>query len=269
MKIVVKIGGSLLDKGVPTGILSDLKVLKKQHEFVLVHGGAKIVTNISIKLGKEPRFITNPKGFRSRYTDKESAEIFTMVMAGLINKKVVSNLQNQGVKAIGLSGLDGALILATKKKQLIIVDDRGKKMLIDGDYSGQIKSINTELLDLLTCNEYVPVLASVAMGEAGEYLNIDGDRLASFVARAINADSLILLTDVDGVYLNNSLVEKLTIIEAENYVKEIGAGMITKLYAAIEAIRGGVPEIIIASGLSDNSPIISALKHKFCTVISR
>ena len=147
MLIVVKVGGSILEE-VPDGIVSDIKNVLSDHQLVLVHGGGKGVTEIASKLGKEQQFVFSPTGFRSRYTDKETMEIFTMVMAGKINKKLVSALQKQQIPVVGLSGLDGFLVQATRKKRLVIVDERGRKRVIDGGYTGKVTQINVSLLQL-------------------------------------------------------------------------------------------------------------------------
>ena len=120
--IVVKIGGDLISDGLPEALVDSIVSLTKEHRLILVHGGGDIVTKISTELGHPPKFVVSPKGFRSRYTDKEEAGIFTMVMAGKINKEIVSALQGRGVQAVGLSGLDGALVRATRKKKIVAVD---------------------------------------------------------------------------------------------------------------------------------------------------
>ena len=118
--IVVKIGGSIVD-GLHLTALQDIKNISKKDKLVLVHGGGKEVTNIATKLGKEQRFIISPSGVKSRYTDKETAEIYTMVMSGRINKAIVGMLLRQGIKAAGFTGIDGGLLKAQRKKKLLIV----------------------------------------------------------------------------------------------------------------------------------------------------
>ena len=110
MLLVIKMGGSILKEGASTELVADLKEVAKQHQIVLVHGGGVEVSEIASKLGKEQKFIMSPEGFRSRYTDKETIEIYTMVMAGKINKQIVLALQSQGIQAVGLSGLDASNI---------------------------------------------------------------------------------------------------------------------------------------------------------------
>lgn len=268
MIIVVKIGGVLLANGLSQELIRELEALNREHRAVLIHGGGDIVTDISSKLGHEPKFVLSPRGFRSRYTDKETAEIYTMVMAGKINKEIVSTLQRRGIAAVGLSGLDGALIRAKRKKQLIIVNERGRKMLIKGGYTGQVTDVNVGLLRLLLENGYMPVISSVALGEEAESLNVDGDRMAASITSALRADRLILITDVEGLQLGGRTINELHVSEARDVMNQIGAGMITKVYAAVEAVEGGVPEVVIASGLNE-AAISSALEHRNGTVIRR
>lgn len=267
MKIVIKIGGDLIKGGLPAGLVDELASIGEEHSVILVHGGGDIVTEIATRLGHPPRFITSPKGFRSRYTDKETAEIYTMVMAGRINKEIVSTLQGRGVPALGLSGLDGGLIRAQRKKQIVALDERGRKMLMEGDYTGTIDKVNESLLGLLLNNGYMPVLSALAMSEKAEPLNVDGDRLAASVASAIKADSLVLLTDVEAIRISDKPVTAMRAYEAREVLDQIGPGMITKLYAALEAIDGGVDEVHIASGLKEK-PVASALNGSG-TVIRR
>lgn len=266
MLVVVKVGGSILQK-VPPEIVSDIKNVLSEHQLVLVHGGGKGVTEIASKLGKEQKFVYSPKGFRSRYTDKETMEIFTMVMAGKLNKKLVSALQKQEIPVVGLSGLDGFLLRADRKKRLVILNEKGRKQAIDGGYTGKVNQVNSSLLKLLLDNGYVPLVSPVAVSEEFEPLNVDADRTAANIAGAIKADKLVLLTDVEGLMLDDKLVSKLHADEVQSKLKQIGGGMITKVFAAQEALKNGVKEVVICSGVR-NSPISSALKHEGGTVIS-
>jgi len=267
MLIVVKIGGSILKED-SSELVSDMKNVLSKNQVVLVHGGGKEVTEIASKLGKKQEFVVSPNGFSSRYTDRDTIEIFTMVMAGKINKQIVSTLQSQGMLAVGLSGLDGFLVRAERKKRLVRVDERGRKKVVDGGYTGKISEVNAHLLRLLIENGYVPVIAPVAISEEFEPLNVDGDRTAAYIAGALKADRLTLLTDVEGLILNGKLVPKLSISEVKDVLPKIGRGMITKVYAAMEALNLGVGEVLISSGL-ERLPISSSLKHECGTVISR
>jgi acetylglutamate/LysW-gamma-L-alpha-aminoadipate kinase len=267
MLLVIKMGGSILKEGASSELVADLKALVKEHKLVLVHGGGAEVTETAAQLGKEQRFIVSPEGFRSRYTDKETIEIYTMVMAGKINKQIVSALQSQGIAAVGLSGLDGALLKAERKKRLIIVDDRGRKKVIDGGYTGKINEVKVDLLGLLLEKGYVPVVTPIAMSEEFEPLNVDGDRTAAVVAGALKADRLILLTDVEGLLLKGKPVPKITAAEAEGALSSIGKGMSTKVHAALEALNQGVKEVLVTSGVRQQ-PISSALNHEAGTVMT-
>ncbi len=268
MIIVVKVGGSLLKNEASPELVSDIKNLVSMNSIVLVHGGGKEVTQIASKLGKKQKFVVSPDGFRSRYTDRETVEIFTMVMAGKINKRIVLALQSQGVSAVGLSGLDGLLVRAERKKKLVVVDERGRKKVVDGGYTGKISGINAPLLQLLAENGYVSVVAPVASGNEFEALNVDADRAAAYIAGALNADRLVLLTDVEGLNLEGRLVSKIKLSEVKNILPKIGQGMITKVYAAMEALSLGVGEVIISSGL-EKKPLSCSLRHECGTVISR
>jgi len=268
MLIVVKLGGSTLEEGVSDEFVQDVKKVAADHKVVIVHGGGARVTEIATKLGKEQKFIVSPEGFRSRYTDRETAQIYTMVMAGKTNKDIVMALQRGSVNAVGLSGLDGSLAIAERKKQLVIIDERGRKRIIEGGYTGKISKINTSLLNLLGDNGYTPVIAPIAIGLESEPLNTDGDRMAANIAGALKADLLILLTDVKGVELDNKLIPKMKVLEAKDTLPRIGHGMITKIYAAIEAIDQGVKKVTIAPGL-EPSPISLSIEDRCGTVIER
>jgi hypothetical protein len=129
----VKIGGSLLAEGVEeTELASDIERIASSHNLVIVHGGGKDVTRICERIGKKPIFVTSPEGFRSRYTDLETLEIYVMVMAGKVNKELVAYLRRRGLNAIGLSGVDAGILKAERKKKLVIIDERGRKRIIEG-----------------------------------------------------------------------------------------------------------------------------------------
>ena len=162
--IVIKIGGSIVD-GLHSSTISDLKNILKQDKVVLVHGGGKDVTIIGNKLGKEQKFIVSPGGVKSRYTDKETAEIYTMVMSGKINKTIVRLLLSNGISAAGISGIDGSTIEALRKKKLLVVNDKGRKMIIDGGYTGKINKINPLLIRKLMEGNFVPVVSPIALSE--------------------------------------------------------------------------------------------------------
>jgi len=265
--ITIKIGGSVVDNLHPTTI-SDIKKIVEQEGVVLVHGGGKEVTKVSKELGKEPKFVVSPGGIKSRYTDKETAEIFTMVMSGKINKTIVCMLQKNGINAIGLSGIDGKIIQAERKKKLLIINEKGRKQAIDGGYTGKITNVNASLLKLLLEQGYTPVISPIAISEEFDFLNVDGDRAAAYVAGKIQSDKVLFLTNVDGLLMDEKLVNSLTLDEAKAIIPKVGFGMEKKILAATEALDMGVKEALIANGQREN-PISAAIAHDKCTVIQK
>ncbi len=268
MLFVIKMGGSILKEGASIDLVSDLKTLLAQHQVILVHGGGAEVTEISSKLGKQQQFLMSPEGFRSRYTDKETIDIYTMVMAGKLNKQVVLALQSQGIAAVGLSGLDAGILRAERKKRLITVDERGRKRVVDGGYTGKINQVNADLLHTLLEKGYTPIVTPIALSEEFEPLNVDGDRTAAVIAGALKADKLILLTDVEGLMLKGERIPKIAATEVKEVQGSIGAGMSTKVHAATEALTQGVGEVLITAGTGKN-PISAALNHETGTVITQ
>lgn len=263
--ITIKIGGSVVDNLHPS-FISDIKKVAENEGLVLVHGGGKEVTKVCEQLGKEAKFVTSPSGIKSRYTDKETAEIFTMVMSGRINKTIIQMLQKNGINAIGLSGVDAKIIQADRKKRLLIVNEKGRKQAIDGGYTGKITDINSKFIKLLLQEGLVPVISPIAISEECDFLNVDGDRAAAYVAGKINADKVLFITNVDGLLMDDKLVPKLTLSEAKTLRPKIGPGMEKKILASTEALDMGVREALIANGQREN-PISSAITHDSCTVI--
>ncbi len=265
--ITIKIGGSVVDNLHPSTI-PDIKKVSEREGVIIVHGGGKEVTKISKQLGKEPKFVVSPSGIKSRYTDKETAEIFTMVMSGKINKTIVCMLQKNGVNAVGLSGVDGKVIQAVRKKKLIIVNDKGRKQAIDGGYTGKITNVNAEFVKSLLDKGYTPVISPIAISEESEFLNVDGDRAAAYVAGKVQTEKVLFITDVDGLIMEEKLVENLTLAEAKEIRPKVGFGMEKKILAATEALDMGVNEVLIANGQKEN-PISAAIAHNSCTVIRK
>jgi [amino group carrier protein]-L-2-aminoadipate 6-kinase len=267
VRIVVKIGGSLIKEEVPKALVDDLKAHSLTHQFVIVHGGGEVVTDIATRMGKEQRFVVSPEGIRSRYTDKETAEIYRMVMTGLLAKRLVLAFRNEGLKTLSLSGIDAELMQGKRKTRLVVVDERGRKIAMDGGYTGKVQKVNAEILEPLLSSGYIPIISPVALSEKGEPLNVDGDRAASIIAQGIKADLVFFMTNVDGLLLDESLVRHMSLSEASSSLPKIGFGMQKKIMAAVEAVEGGVKEAVICSGLRV-APISSALSHNDCTVIS-
>jgi len=265
--ITIKIGGSVVDNLHSTTI-SDIKKVVESEGVILVHGGGKEVTKVSEQLGKEPKFVVSPSGIKSRYTDQETAEIFTMVMSGRINKTIVRLLQKNGVNAIGLSGVDAKILQAERKKKLIIVNEKGRKQVIDGGYTGKITEVNVKFIKSLLEQGYTPVISPIAISEEYDFLNVDGDRAAAYVAGKVQADKVLFITNVDGLLMDEKLVMDLTLAEAKEIRPKVGFGMEKKILAATEALDMGVKEAIIANGQKEN-PISAAIAHENCTVIKK
>ncbi len=263
--ITIKIGGSVVDNLHPS-IIADIKKIAESEGVILVHGGGKEVTKVCEQLGKEPKFVTSPSGIKSRYTDKETAEIFTMVMSGRINKTIVQMLQKSGINAIGLSGVDAKIIQAERKKKLLIVNEKGRKQAIDGGYTGKIIDINSKFIKSLLDQGLTPVISPIAISEESEFLNVDGDRAAAYVAGKVGCDKVLFITNVDGLLMDDKLVPKLSLAEAKEIRPKIGPGMEKKILASTEALDMGVKEALIANGQKEN-PISAAITHDNCTVI--
>ena len=263
--IVIKIGGSVVD-GLHSSALADIKSIAEKYELVIVHGGGKEVTATATKLGKQQKFIVSPGGVRSRYTDKETAEIYTMVMSGKLNKAIVQMLLRQDINAVGVAGIDGGILKAERKKKLLVINEKGRKMMIEGGYTGKITSVDASLVSDLVRSGYVPVISPIALSEEFDFLNVDGDRAAAYVAGGIKADKVIFITDVNGLILNEKLVSSMTLDQAKEALPKIGSGMDKKVLACIEALEMGVKEAVIASGQTEN-PLSTAMTHRNCTVI--
>ncbi|KYH40406.1 MAG: acetylglutamate/acetylaminoadipate kinase [Candidatus Bathyarchaeota archaeon B26-2] len=265
--IVLKLGGDIFESGMNLNLSKDIKKTLRRDSVIIVHGGGDEVTRVAEKLGKRQVFVTSPSGIRSRYTDEETVRIYTMVMAGRVNKAIVRWLLSEGVPAIGVSGVDAAILRARRKKRLLIIDERGRKRIIEGGFTGKIIDVDPIPLSLLVQSGYVPVVAPIAIGEEYELLNVDSDRAAAYLAGGLRAESIIFLTDVRGVIMDGDYLERLSLEEAENLLPKVGPGMDKKVLASIEALRAGVKEAIISSGFVED-PITSALDHKVGTVIT-
>ena len=259
--IVVKAGGngSLNMEAVCADVA---RLIEQGEQVVLVHGGSHDTNVISEKLGHPPRFVTSVSGHVSRYTDRETLEIFAMVTAGRINKLLVERLQQLGVNAIGLSGLDGRLLEGERKSALRIVEN-GKRKVLRGDYSGTIEQVNDALLRALLVAGYVPVVAPLAVSHQSEALNVDGDRVAAAIGAALQAQTLIILSNVPGLLRDfpdeDTLISLIPWEEAREHLDRYARGrMKKKLLGAIEAMSDGVEKVVIGDGRIDE-PLQRAL----------
>ncbi len=219
---------------------------------MLVHGGSHETNVVSEKLGHPPRFVTSASGHSSRYTDRETLEIFAMVVAGRINKLLVERLQRLGVNAIGLSGLDGRLLEAKHKPALRIVED-GKQKILRGECSGIIERVNAGLLSTLLAAGYVPVVAPLAISHESQALNVDGDRVAAAIGTALKADKVIILSNVPGLLRDfpdeSTLIAHIPLAQAQDHLDRYAQGrMKRKMLGAVEALQDGVEQVIIGDG---------------------
>jgi [amino group carrier protein]-L-2-aminoadipate 6-kinase len=258
--IVVKLGGA---EGVDfSAICRDTaSILAQGKKLVLVHGGSAEANQLGETVGYPPRFITSPSGYTSRYTDRRTLEIFAMAVNGKVNTLLVEQLQMLGVNALGLSGVDGRLMAATRKDTIQSVEN-GKRKIIRDDYTGKIEKINAPILITLLEAGYLPVIAPLAVSAAGEALNVDADRAAAMVAAALQAGTLILLTNVPGLMRSfpdeSTLIHTLTQQKLEEALNFAEGRMKKKVLGAQEALQGNVGRVIIADGRVEN-PISNAL----------
>lgn len=259
--MVVKLGGGSGNRAEP--VLDDLADLWHQgRRWVLVHGGSARTDEVATALGHPPRTLTSPSGWISRRTDRRTALLFTMVLAGEINKVLVEGLQRRGVDAVGLSGLDGRLLEARRKKALRAIED-GRMRVIRDDYTGVMHRVNGSLLRLLLAEGHAPVVCPPAIGAEHEILNVDGDRAAAAVASALAARDLVLLTGAPGLLRDPE--------DAASRIPELPRGEIDragelwargrmriKLVAAGEALDGGAARVILAASDAER-PVQRAL----------
>ncbi len=247
--IVVKAGGRALEQNIDNILKSIAVRAAKGLKMIFVHGGGDTVSRYETLMGIEPRFVISPQGIRSRYTDEKELEVYVMVMAGKINKEIVAKLNIFGVKAIGLTGVDAGFMKAERKKKIVILDENNRKKIIPGGYTGMIKEVNAVLLTTLVDKGYLPVIAPIAFGEEGELLNVDADQAAAKIAESIPAEKLLILTDVEGVLIEDKLVKRITLEEVDTLKTRIGFGMNRKVLMCASVVQTGVRESIISSGL--------------------
>nr|KJR72304.1 MAG: acetylglutamate kinase [Vulcanisaeta sp. AZ3] len=269
MLIVVKVGGSVIKRGVDNLVREMPTLINNGHKIVLIHGGGYFINELMERMGLKPRIMTSPSGVTFRYTDLETLRIYVMGMM-YINKELVSRLQGAGVKAIGLSGIDAGLLRARKRESVIIIDERGRERVIDGGYTGKIESINADFMHRLLDENLIPVIAPIAMDiKSGGPLNVDGDQVLETLAYSLNPDFVIILTDVNGVLINGNIIAKVTSEEARELFKnpEVRGGMKRKVYTAAQLANKGM-HVIISNGTVEN-PIASAMSGLGTHVVPR
>jgi acetylglutamate kinase len=252
--VVVKYGGNAMTNDeLKEAVMSDIVLLTEVGiKVVLVHGGGPEINSMLKRVGVESKFIGG-----LRYTDSETIDIVKMVLAGKVNKELVSALQLHGAKALGLCGIDGQMIMAEK---------------LDGDidlgYVGQIKKVTTKpILDALN-NGYVPIISTVATSENGQCYNINADTAAARIASCLRAENLILMTDIAGLLEDkdnpDTLISSVNVSDVP-YLKKTGiisGGMIPKIECCVEAVRRGVKKTSIIDGRIPHSILIELLSNE-------
>ncbi len=266
--IVVKIGGS---EGLNYDLIADdlAELVKSGQQMVLVHGGSALTNKVAEQLGHPPQFVTSVSGFSSRRTDRRTLEIFEMVYCGQMNKGIVERLQRRGVNAIGLSGLDGRLWEGARKDSIKVIEN-GKRRVIRDDYTGKVERVNVTLLRGLLDMGYFPVLTPPAISYEGEAINVDGDRAAAATAAALQAEALIILSNVPGLLEKfpdeSSLIRHIPAAKIDQFMSFAEDRMKKKVMGAQEALAQGIGRIVFADGRIEQ-PIRRALAGEG-TVIS-
>lgn len=237
-RMVVKIGGSLLnDESRQQAIVKQISELfTEDNQVIVVHGGGKHLTSLLNRLDVPSQF---HEGLR--ITSSETMDAALMALAGVVNKKLVAAFASAGRKAIGLCGGDGGAILAEKLEH----------REVDYGFVGTVAMMNTELIELLLRNDFLPVIACIAMGKDHQYYNINADQMAAACAIALKAAQLVFLTDVDGVFnKHNAVLSKIDPLKVEDLMSQqiVSGGMLPKLKACLAALDGGVSGINILNG---------------------
>jgi acetylglutamate/LysW-gamma-L-alpha-aminoadipate kinase len=245
--IVVKVGGG---KGIPLeAVCEDVRALVQSGaRLLLLHGGSHETNVLSTALGKPPRFVTSISGVESRYTDRQTLEIFSMAYVGKMNKLFVERLQQLGVNAVGMCGVDGRSMEGERKAAIKVVED-GKRKVLRDDFTGRVERVNTALLTLLLDHGYTPVLCPPAISYDGEIINVDGDRAAAVLAGAFQADTLIILSNVPGllrdVHDDSSLIQHVDKARLKSYMDIAEGRMKKKIMGAMEALDQGVARVVL------------------------
>jgi acetylglutamate kinase len=261
---VVKLSGKITEDQEQLNSLAEEITLCQQVgiHLAIVHGGGKQLTTVAERLGIAQRIVNG-----RRVTDTETLEVAKMVFAGRINLDVVSALRGCGCETVGISGVDGNIIRARRREiQKVLNQETGEVETIDFGHVGDIVDINVRLLQLLLDNAYVPVISSLGADDQGNIYNINADTIASEIAVHLQAEKLILLTDVDGILRDRddplSRMSRLTVDEADRLVKDrvVSSGMLPKIAAIAHLIRRGVRSAHIINGSKRN-----ALLHEVFT----
>jgi len=246
--IVIKYGGNvMIDKNLKDNFALDIVLMKYIGIYpVIVHGGGPQIGETLEKLGKKPKFVNG-----LRITDAETMDIIEMVLGGKINKEIVSLINKHGGKAVGLTGKDGELIRAKKHKLKNVTPETNRPEIIDLGLVGEITSVNPSIILSLLEGNYIPVIAPVGIGKKGETLNINADFVAGHIAVSLNAEKLILLTNIEGIQnKNKKLITTVNKKKVQELIKNktIVDGMRPKVECCITALSKGVKKTHIIDG---------------------
>ncbi|MGN0374706.1 MAG: acetylglutamate kinase [Butyrivibrio sp.] len=252
--IVVKYGGSaMVDEELKKSVIEDVVLLKLVgFKPIIVHGGGKEISRWVDKVGMETNFVNG-----LRVTDEPTMEIAEMVL-NKVNKSLVNLIQELGVKAVGISGKDGAMLKVNKKLS------NGQ----DIGYVGDIKEVDAKIIHTLLENDFLPVICPVGVDDNFNTYNINADDAACAIAKAVNAEKLAFLTDIEGVYKDkdnpDTLISELDLEEADALINEgyIGGGMLPKLNNCIDAIREGVSRVHIMDGRIPHCLLLEIFTNK-------
>ena len=247
--VVVKYGGNaMINEHLKEQVMEDIVLLSLVGvKVVLVHGGGPEINDLMERLGKKAEFVDG-----LRVTDKETVDIVQMVLAGKVNKTLVNLLEMTGGKAMGISGMDGRLIEAKIKDERL-------------GYVGEITKIHIQPVKDLLEKGYIPVISTVGCDKHGNSYNINGDTAAAYIAGALEAERLIMMTDIAGLLKDkddpNTLIPNITVAEAQTLLADgtISGGMIPKIDCCIEAIQKGVQNVIIMDGRVPHSILMELL----------
>ena len=261
--IVVKYGGNaMLNDQIKNKVLQDIVFLQGAGmRPVVVHGGGPEITAMLMQAGKKSEFVSG-----LRVTDAESVGIAEMALVGKINTDLVARLNLLGGRAVGLNGKDASLVQA--KKHLADVYENGEVNLVDIGYVGNVEHVNTELIEVLLANGFIPVIAPTGVGSSGETYNINADSVAGEIAGALKAEKLLVLTDVRGIYSDyrdeSSFISTLTFEKAQELIirGKIDGGMIPKVRACITALSGGAKKTHILDGRAEHTILMEIFSDK-------
>lgn len=260
--IVIKYGGAaMVDEELKKMVMLDVVLLKYIGiNPVLIHGGGPEITSMLKRIGKEAHFVNG-----LRITDEETMEIAEMILSGKINKGIVALINKSGGRAVGLSGKDANLIIARRHMAKVKKKDANGALseeLVDIGFVGDVEMVNPEIIAVLSREGYIPVISSIGAGEEGEAYNINADLVAGEIARALAADKLIMLTDVEGIFERfgdeSSLISTLPLSEAKALLSsgKLEGGMLPKLQACVRAVEGGVKRAHIIDGRKPHSILL-------------